>query len=51
MEWNSKLNTIQLPGGAKGVVSKENLDVALKEFARTKRLENLKYDVNHLSEE
>ena len=47
---NSKLATILLPGGAKGVVSKENLDMALKEFERTKRIENMKYDINHLSE-
>ena len=48
---NSKRNSILLPGGGKGVVSKENLAVALKEFWRTKRVENLKYDVDNLSEE
>ena len=29
---NSKPNAAFLPGGAKGVVSKENLDMALIEF-------------------
>ena len=48
---NSKPNTNPLASGAKGAVSKEVLDVALKEFWRTKRLENVKYDVDHLSEE
>jgi len=48
---NSKHNTVFLPGGAKGVVSKENLDMALIEFQRNKRIENMKYDVNHLSED
>ena len=43
--------TVLLPNGQKAIVTKENLDNALNDFARMKRLDGKKYNQNNLNDE